>query len=186
MAPTRIRQDQIQDLESDLSSFESIDDSLEDRISLEESIDDSVEDSLEAKISQEESESDAADESLELLIDSMELVTGSTGSIQTQIDMLKTTLGNVIYPDPVMYQMGDTFYFAGTMQYPIPTTTEFKWYFADDMESRNFIEISGESGSTLTPTGEFANPSYGYYLEVTYTSDLGVFQKDSQHLIYAG
>lgn len=80
MAPTRIRQDQIQDLETDLSSFESIDDSLDNRISLEESIDDSIEDSLEAKISQEESESDAADDSLELLIDSIETTIGPTGS----------------------------------------------------------------------------------------------------------
>ncbi len=79
MAPTRIGQDQIQNLETDLSTFESVDDSIEDRISLEESIDDSIEDSLEAKISQEESESDAADDSLEILIDSIEVSIGATG-----------------------------------------------------------------------------------------------------------
>jgi hypothetical protein len=157
--PTKLNQNQVDGLPSDL-------------------------DSLESFISAEDSAGDSADVSQDGVIDSIEAVIGSTGTFQTQIDMLKTTLGNYIYSDPVMYQIGDTFYFAGTMQYPILTTTEFKWYYTDDMEVRNFIEISGETGSTLTPTGEFADPSYGYYLEVTYTSDLGVFQKDSQQLTY--
>ena len=185
MAPTRIGQNQIQNLESDLSSFESIDDSLEDRISLEESIDDSVEDSLESKISQEESESDAADDSLELDIDIIEAAIGTTGSIQSQIDMLKNTIGEYIYPEPYIYQMGDAFYSAGgAFNFPITTTIKYKWYFADDMEASNFVEITEETNSNLTLNSQLANPLYLFYLEVTYTSDLGVFQKVSQQITY--
>lgn len=77
---TKIRQDQIQNLDTDISNFNSVDDSLEAKISQEESESDAADDSLESKISQEESESDAADESLELAIDSVEILIGPTGS----------------------------------------------------------------------------------------------------------
>ena len=97
MAGTKIRQDQIQNLDTDLSTIESIDDSLESLISQEisenDSIDqslaskisqeisenDSIDQSLDSKISQEISENDVTDYSLESAIDSIEIAIGATG-----------------------------------------------------------------------------------------------------------
>jgi hypothetical protein len=77
---TKLRQDQIQNLDTDLSAIESIDDSLESLISQEISENDSIDQSLDSKISKEISENDVIDYSLESAIDSIEIAIGATGS----------------------------------------------------------------------------------------------------------
>lgn len=156
--PTKLNKDQIDGLPSDLESLESF-------------------------ISVEDSLGDSADVSQDIVIDSIELIINE--SVQSQIDMLKSTLGEYIYPDTYIYQMGNTFYFAGgTMSYPINTTVTFKWYYATIPSEENWIEISDYFESRLAPTDDFANPEWKYYLEVTYTSDLGIFKKRSNEISY--
>lgn len=77
---TKLRQDQIQNLDTDLSAIESIDDSLGSLISQEISENDSIDQSLDSKISKEISENDVIDYSLESAIDSIEIAIGATGS----------------------------------------------------------------------------------------------------------
>lgn len=90
--PTKLSQDQVNGLPSDLESLESF-------------------------ISTEDSAGDSADASQDSAID----------VVQSQVDFLKSVLGEMIYGETFIYQMGETFYFAGeTMQYPVPTTISYQ------------------------------------------------------------
>lgn len=148
--PTKLSQDQVNGLPSDLESLESF-------------------------ISTEDSAGDSADVSQDSAIE----------AVQSQIDFLRRAIGGMIYHDPFVYQMGETFYFAGeTMQYPVPTTISYQWYFATNPLDDNWSELNGSTSSTLTPTGDFTNPEWKYYLNVIFQSDLGTFIKSSNRIGY--
>jgi len=174
MAGTKIRQDQIQNLDTDLSTIESIDDSLESLISQEISESESADESLESIISQEVSESESADESLE----------SSLSSQQLEINLLKTVCRGLLFPPfAYIYQQDYTMYFGERPfnGYPLPVTITYSWEYADDQEALNFTPIDGADLSFYTPE---STASYLYRLKITYTSDLGVAVAFSQDLTY--
>lgn len=148
--PTRLNQDQVDGLPSDL-------------------------DSLESFISTEDSAGDSADVSQD----------GAIDAVQSQVDFLKSALGGMVYGEPFIYQMGETFYFGGgTAQYPVPTTISYQWYYATQPVDENWSELNGSTSSTLSPVGDFTNPEWKYYLQVTFQSDLGTFVKTSNRIGY--
>ena len=143
MGGTKLNQDQIKDLSSDISTFESIDDSLESKISLNESIDESIEGSLESKISEEESQSESADSSINSRISDSELIIESFKSSFLEIGIPK---GIFIYQDGLsIYSSLPTEYLGiGT---PVIT---YQWKISED-GGVSYSNIEGGNLSFYTP-----------------------------------
>jgi hypothetical protein len=125
MGGTKLNQNQIQDLSSDISTFESIDDSLESKISLNESIDESIEGSLASKISEEESQSESADSSINSRISDSELI----------IESFKSSFLEIGIPNDIfIYQDGLSIYSSLPTMYPglgTPGIT-YQWKISED------------------------------------------------------
>ena len=169
MGGTKINQDQIKDLSSDISTFESIDDSLEGRISLDESTDSSIEHSLESKISQEESQSESADSSINSRISDNELI----------IESFKSSFLELGIPrDIFIYQDGLSIYSSLPTIYPGLGTPEitYQWRISED-GGASYSDIEGENLSFYTPTMDGT-----YQLRVSFSTVYGSAAVESSGL----
>ena len=158
MSGNKLRKDQVQNLPEDLTSLES-------EIESTDSVNDSVDASLNAKIDMTDLVNDQVDSSL-----------------QSQIDLLKTVIVSLIYPrDIYIYQSGPDIFIGMSTQFAIPTNISYEWSWTDDIESDTYIPIEEGTESYYRPENGMA---FGYKVDITFTSSLGVLAISSNVLIY--
>jgi hypothetical protein len=136
---TKLSQDQVENLNSDLDSLDSKDVSLESKISVEDSINDGVDSDLQSQI---------------------DVLKGHVLSTLFGIkDGLKVSGGSLVALSPSEFQI------------PV-TDSEYKWYL-----NNNLVATTGTNVYTTSTRGS-------YRVEITYTTNLGIYTFTSDPVIY--